>query len=97
MSGREVREKLAAEDPELLFADGFDGAILGIVDRVGQETFVVYDAGRCVEILQRDNPELSLDDAVEYFDHNVAGAWVGDRTPGFVWLEVEDEDEVDDE
>jgi hypothetical protein len=38
------REDLADDDPGLLFADGFDGAILGVVERSGQEAFVLYDA-----------------------------------------------------
>jgi hypothetical protein len=28
-----------------------------------------------------DNDDLSYDDAVEYVDFNVVGAWVGEQTP----------------
>ena len=48
----------------------------------------VYDKEKCLEILtERDG--MSWEEAVEYFDFNVAGAWVGESTP--VFLETEDE------
>jgi hypothetical protein len=93
---RNMRESLAEDDPDLLFADGFDDAILGVVRRVGQEAFVLYDTERCIEILMRDG--TAREEAEEYFGFNVEGAWVGERTPGFVSLpEADDEEESDDE
>lgn len=65
----------------MLKADGFDEAIVGTGCRCGQPDLVVYDVEKCIEILARD---MSHDDAQEYFDFNVVGAWVGDETP--VWL-----------
>ena len=39
--------------------------------------------GTCIEILmQRD--EMSYDDAEEYFEYNVTGAFLGDRMPVFL-------------
>jgi hypothetical protein len=86
------REDLADEDPSLLFADGFDAAILGVVERSGQDAFVLYDARKCIRILMRTEG-MSRDEAEEHFAFNVAGAWVGDRTPGFVWLHEGEDDE----
>jgi len=42
-----------AEGDDLLVADGFDEAILGIAQRCGQR-FVVYDQAKVIEVLQRD-------------------------------------------
>lgn len=95
MTDRTVREQLAEDDPELLFADGFDDAIVGIVDRVGQDPFVVYDAARCIEILMREDPDMTHEQAEEHFEFNVARAWVGERTPAFVWMITEAADEDD--
>jgi len=78
-----LREWLAEFNPEALLADGFEGAILGVGERCGQPALVVYDRAKCLEILmQRDG--LTYDEAVEYFDFNTAGAWVGAGTP--IWL-----------
>ena len=74
----------AAGDEELLFADGFDAAIIGTAQRCSEPAVVVYDGQRCLEILCEDK-DLSMDDAEEYMSFNVTGAWVGPRTPVFVW------------
>jgi hypothetical protein len=44
---------------------------------------VVYDAEAVIAILcQRDGMER--DEAEEFFDYNVQGAWIGESTPLFV-------------
>ena len=65
----------------LLFADGFDDAIIGVAERIGMEPVVAYDVNKIIEILARDMPE---DEAVEYFEFNILGAYMGERTPVFV-------------
>lgn len=86
LTPRQWIEQWAEEtDIEVLLADGFDDAILGVVQRFN-DYFVLYDRERCLEILQRRDGMEPLD-AEEYFDFNVTGAWVGDATPAFsVWL-----------
>jgi hypothetical protein len=65
----------------LLFADGFDEAIIGVAERIGMEPVVAYDANKIIEILSR---EMTEDEAVEYFEFNILGAYMGERTPVFV-------------
>jgi hypothetical protein len=65
----------------LLFADGFDDAIIGVAERSGMEPVVAYDVNKIIEILARD---MSEDEAVEYFEFNILGAYMGERTPVFV-------------
>jgi len=79
-----IREQLMeiADDEELLFADGFDDAIIGVGNRCGQPPVIVYDRDKCIEILEARG--MDLEQAEEYFAFNVAGAWIGDRTPMFV-------------
>jgi len=77
-----TREELVemCGDDELLFADGFDDAILGIGGRCSKPPIVVYDRAKCLEILvTRDG--MSYEEAEEYFSFNTEGAWVGERTP----------------
>tara|TARA_R110000822_G_scaffold82279_1_gene194736 strand:- start:47 stop:313 length:267 start_codon:yes stop_codon:yes gene_type:complete len=73
--------------PDLLTADGFDEAIIGVGSRCGQPDIVVYSRDKAIEILMRDG--MSYDEAVEYFEFNVAGAWVGEETPIWVYSEGE--------
>ena len=76
------RKKLAELHPELLVADGFDDAIIGVA-RTFNNLSVAYDTNKCIEILKtRDN--MSEDDAIEYFEYNVVGSYMGKHTPSFI-------------
>jgi hypothetical protein len=59
---------------------GFSAALLGYAYRCGQEPIALYDRARCIEILT-DGQDMNISEAEEYFEYNVAGAWVGDLTP----------------
>ena len=74
-------------DVDLLQADGFDEAILGVVfDNMNAVPRLAYSITKCVRILvDRDN--MSPDEAREYFDFNVQGAYMGEQTP--IWVEDE--------
>lgn len=76
-----IREELSAYHDDLLFADGFDDAILGVAERIGMEPVVAYSTPKIIEILAR---EMTEDEAVEYFEFNILGAYMGERTPVFV-------------
>lgn len=69
-------------DEGLLLADGFEDAFLGI-GRCFNVTTAVYDYERCITILmERDGMER--DEAEEFFEFNVVGAYVGPATPVFL-------------
>ena len=76
--------KISDEYPDLLKADGFDEAIIGVVQRIGLEA-ICYDLNKVISILMR---EMTEEEAWEYYHFNIAGAWVGESTP--VFLEVMD-------
>ena len=59
----------------------FEDAIIGIADRFGMEPSVAYDYNKVIEILTKD---MSYEEAVEYFDFNIIGAWMGDTTPLYI-------------
>ena len=67
-------------DEEMLVAEGFDEAIIGVTFGYGEQV-VVYDWDKCIEILRKD---MSHEDALEHMSYNVTGAYVGERTPQFV-------------
>ena len=85
VAGTDKRQHLAEFDEELLCADGVDEAILGICERACSSAVVAYDRDKCIEILvERDG--MSYEEAVEHFEFNVVGGWVGDNTPVFLTL-----------
>ena len=70
-------------EADLLFLseEEFDDAIIGVCQRIGNEPVVAYDTTKIVEILSRSMTE---DEAYEYFEFNILGAYVGERTPAFI-------------
>jgi hypothetical protein len=67
-------------DLEILLADGFESAFLGIGQQFNTY-FAVYNKNKCIEILAE---EMTEGEAEEYFDYNVGGAYVGENTPVFI-------------
>lgn len=77
-----LKEAFEEIDPDLLFVDDFEKAILGVAERCSSPPVVVYDRTKCIEILMERG--ATYEEALEYFEFNVAGAWHGDRTPFFL-------------
>ena len=69
----------------LKLPEQFDDAIMGVSQRIGWENCIVYDAKKIIEILTKD---MSEQDALDHFDFNIAGSYVGDTTPVFLWKET---------
>jgi len=69
------------EDEEILKADGFDQAVIGIGQAFGDNSRLIYSVKKCLEILVGQG--MNYEDAVEHFEFNVSGAYVGERTP--IW------------
>jgi hypothetical protein len=66
-------------DEDFLFLDGFDDAIIG-VDEVNIK--IIYDIDEIINILMRE--EMTVGEAFEYYDYNIAGAYLGEKTPVFM-------------
>lgn len=82
----ELQDMLLDENPEALFADGFEGAILGFTQRMNQKPVVAYSVDKIIETLvERDG--MTHEEAIEYFDFNIGGGWVGEGTP--MWIRNE--------
>jgi hypothetical protein len=77
-----TRELLQSQyDQELLFADGFDEAIIGVSANVGIAR-VVYCVDKMIDVLMEEGEEYLS--AREYLEYNTLNAWVGKRTPIYV-------------
>lgn len=79
-----IRELLAESNEEMLFADGFDEALIGVAERCGMVPVALYDIDKCIEILIDEG--LTHEDAIEHFEFNVLGSYVGENTPMFTRL-----------
>jgi hypothetical protein len=83
--------------PEVLVIDGHDDAIVGVGERINLEPVLIYDSEKIITKLAEDM-EVEEDEleegesiesakylkALEYFEFNIKGAWVGERTPIFM-------------
>ena len=65
-----------------LKADGFEAALIGYGYQFNHP-LAIYSRNRCINILMKRDG-MSSDEATEYFDFNVIGAWVGESTPVFL-------------
>ena len=87
------REELAEIDPKILTADGFDEALIGYVDGwvpaegggVTQGTRALYDRTKCIAVLMKRDG-MTEEEAEEFFEYNVIGAYMGPMTPMFASL-----------
>ena len=77
-----VIDRIREEYPEALIMDDYDDCILGICTRFGQEPIVAYDYDLVIAKLMGQG--MPHTDAVEWFEFNQMGAWMGDRTPCFI-------------
>ncbi len=75
-----IRERLSETYPDVLLMTDLDEAIIGVSQRLNEPVLAVYDWEKIIHILmQRD--DMDLDQAVEYTEFNIIGAWVGENTP----------------
>jgi hypothetical protein len=65
---------------ELIKADNFDDAVVGIEVNTLR---LVYSIDKMIAILTKD--DMSYEDAIEYLDFNVFSAYIGERTPIYIY------------
>jgi hypothetical protein len=81
-----------SEVPEgALLADGFEEALIGYGYQFNYP-IAVYSRSKCMEILM-DDGIMDYEEAMEYFDFNVAGAYMGESTPVFLDDEFDNNEE----
>jgi hypothetical protein len=74
------------EDAEALLLEPratYDRALIGITEGIASSGVAVYDAAKCIQALAEDN-DWPYDEALEWFNFNTSGAYVGEATPIFV-------------
>jgi hypothetical protein len=66
-----------------IILDGFDNAIIGVVEEFGNGPRILYSKNKIINILcERDNMEYS--EAEEFYDYNILGLYAGEQNPIFL-------------
>jgi hypothetical protein len=74
-------------DKDILKLEGFDEAVIGVCMTWNDNTLVervVYDGNKILDLLKSDG-EMDEEEAQEYLDYNIIGAYMGDTTPIVMW------------
>jgi leucyl aminopeptidase (aminopeptidase T) len=82
-----IRDEMAEqyEDIPLLFMDPaeyYDSAIVGVIEGKAHAVAVAYDYDKVIKANMRQG--MDYEEAVEYFEYNQIGAYVGEHTPVFL-------------
>jgi hypothetical protein len=67
----------------ILIADGLDEGAIGYTTTSDGCEHVIYDYNKCVGIFMAQN-NWEYEEAMEWVDFNVVGAYVGENTP--LWM-----------
>ena len=71
-------------DTEILKADGFDDCVLGYDYRWDGNVILIYSVAKILNsLMEKDG--MSEEEAIEYFEFNMRGAYVGEKTP--IWCQ----------
>lgn len=88
MLTKDVRREMFDQNPDMLFANGFDDAFIGHATYFNR-ALAVYDYRLCIKVLmERDG--MTDQEAIEYMDYNVLSAFVGENTPLFLFRTEDD-------
>jgi hypothetical protein len=69
-------------NPEMLFLDGMDEAFVGIAHSISAPPCACYSVEKILGVLVKGG--MTEEEAQEFFDYNIACAYVGESTPIFL-------------
>ena len=91
MNGKKIKEEIVEVNPDALFIDGYDGdkegfndALIGYGSRRGMSDLAIYSVEKIIDILICKY-DMETEDALEWFNYNIEGAYMGENTPIFVY------------
>lgn len=72
-------------EPAYIKADGFDDCLIGLGFKFGNRGTLIYDQAKVIQKLIDDSEgKMTEDEAFEYYEFNILGAYVGENMPIFV-------------
>ena len=72
-----------------ILLDGFEGAIIGIVEEFGNGPRILYSKKKIIEILQSE--DMTEEDALEHYYYNIIGGYLGEQGALFLDIPLEAE------
>ena len=76
------QKTVSLQDCNLIKLDGFDDCLLGLGESFGGEERLIYSKEKILLKLQASS--MSPAEALEYFEFNILGAYVGETMPIFL-------------
>lgn len=70
---------------EIIYPEGFENCILGVGERWGGPPVAIMDVEAMLDKIMADE-DLSRHEALEHFEFNILGAYVGDLTPIYMHI-----------
>jgi hypothetical protein len=61
--------------------NGFDNCIVGITEEFGNGPRILYSKEKIIEELCE---EMTIDEALEFYDYNILGGYFGEQNPIFL-------------
>lgn len=94
MTPAEIIDQLAEEtEGEGILYPNYEEALVGICRRFNQPPVALYSYSKCIKALMKEfsgdgrTEDELYDAAVEWFEFNTLGAWVGEYTPAFLYCD----------
>ena len=78
-----IEKQINSMGNDAVFADGYDDAVIGIVINDKGLPVVAYSIPKIMDILMCDD-DMEYEEAYEWFDFNMLGAYVGTGTPAYL-------------
>lgn len=61
----------------------YDSCIVGVIEQFGRPPILCYDKAKVIDVLM-ENSSMTEEEALEFWDYNQIGSYVGDTTPCFL-------------
>jgi hypothetical protein len=84
MSNKEI---ISETHPDLFVCDCLDDAIIGIAERINFGPVVAYSVEKIIDILMTRDGMTEVE-ATEFFYKNINNAWVGEKTPIYIFTDT---------
>lgn len=77
----DIIDQLAEVNDAAQYPTDMVSAIVGYVERCGLPPLALLDTEKCIKILQKQG--MTYEEAVEFFEYNTLGSYIGENTPCF--------------
>jgi hypothetical protein len=68
----------------VIYPDGFADCIVGVGERYGGPPVAVLDLEKMLAKMEKGG--MTREEAIEYFEYNILGAYVGEQTPVYMHI-----------